>query len=137
MDGTPLNAHGSVLGFFLRQHCVRSETLARDIAQKQHLQMRMQRLVFNLPILQILQRPLLALQTGTLPDRRAGHRPWKPNDEIRSSVAGDKIGIKGILCRRTGDWIREQCAKDEELLATILPIVARAVLIGPQIRAVV
>ena len=81
----------------------------RDLAQKHHLQMRMQRPVFNLPVLQFLQWPLLALQNGTFPDRRADHYPWNPSDETRSSVAGDKIGIKGILCRITGDWM-EYCS---------------------------
>lgn len=49
------------------------------------------------PVLQILQRPLLALHTGTLPDRRADHHPWKPSDDIRSSVAGDKL-VSKVSC---------------------------------------
>ena len=109
VDGTPFNAHDSVLGFFCVNMVSGARHLCGTLRKSTICRCGCKGWCSIYPVLQFLQWSLLALQNGTFPDRRADHHPWKPSDEIRSSVAGDKIGIKGILCRITGDWM-EYCS---------------------------
>ena len=109
VDGTLFNAHDSVLGFFCVNMVSGARHLCGTLRKSTICRCGCKCWCSFYPVLQFLQWSLLALQNGTFPDRRAEHHPWKPSDESRSSAAGDKIGIKGILCRMTGDWT-EYCS---------------------------
>jgi hypothetical protein len=45
-----------------------------------------------------------ALSAGTFPTSRHDFRPWSSTDEIRESLAGCSLGMRGAIVQIRGDW---------------------------------